>query len=77
MNCSVIELALCFGSFYFLGIWLLPYLLKRIPETYHHKLIIVIAIILTIFFTRNGCSSGSGDDFDSNQVNDNHQGRVR
>ena len=76
MNCSVIELALCFGSFYFLGIWLLPYLLKRIPETYHHKLIIIIAIILTIFFTRNGCSS-SGDDFDSNQVNDNHQGRVR
>ena len=77
MNCSVIELAICFGSFYFLGIWLLPYLLKRIPETYHHKLIIVIAIILTIFFTRNGCSSVGGGDFDSNQVNDNYQGRVR
>jgi len=77
MNCGATEYIVTFISIYFIGMFLLP-LVKGIQEKYHHKIIILMAIILTLFFTSFGCITGDSlDDYDSNQVNDNNQGRLR
>ena len=48
MNCGATEYIVTFISIYFIGMFLLP-LVKGIQEKYHHKIIILMLEINTMF----------------------------